>query len=68
MTEKRGLAAAGAALWVVGLVLTIVGLNVPDNPGKWMTVAGNILFLLGLLLEGVIWFRRKRKEEEERRE
>lgn len=68
MTGKRGLAVAGAVLWLVGLILTIVGMNIHTDTGKWMTLAGNILFLFGLLLEGVLWFRRKREEEEERRE
>ena len=52
----------GASLWILGLILFVVGLNIRSSAGSWMTVVGNILFLAGLGLEGVVWFR-KRKEQ-----
>ena len=60
MSKKRIL--FGAACWLLGLAAFIVGLNVSGNAGRWLTVVGQILFLLGLLLEGVFWFRKKREE------
>lgn len=59
--SKKGIL-FGAACWLLGLAAFIVGLNVPGNAGRWLTVVGQILFLLGLLLEGVLWFRKKREE------
>ena len=69
MKKDRIIVLIGASLWIAGLALSIVGLNVQPPAGRWMAVIGNILFLIGLLLEGVIWFRRRRRDnEEERRE
>ena len=69
MNKERILILVGASLWIAGLALSIVGLNVAPPAGRWMAVIGNIVFVLGLLLEGVIWFRRRRQDnEEERRE
>ena len=50
----------GAGLWILGLILSIVGLNIHSDTGTWLSVIGNILFLVGLGIEGYIWFRRKR--------
>ncbi len=60
----------GAAFWIAGLVLSIVGLNIHSETGSWLSVSGNILFFLGLALEGVWWLRSRKesspgKEEEE---
>ena len=48
--------------------MTIIGMNVEAQAGSWMTVAGNVLFLLGLLLEGIYWFRKKKEEENKEEE
>ena len=52
----------GAGLWIVGLVLFLVGLNVKTDAGSWMSVIGNICFFLGLGIEGVYWMK-SRKEQ-----
>ncbi len=62
--KNRQLLATGAILWILGLGMTIAGLNIPGNTGKWIGVIGNILFLIGLMLEGVCWFRAKRSAED----
>lgn len=62
--KNRQLLAIGAILWIVGLGMTIAGLNIPGNAGKWTGVIGNILFLIGLMLEGVCWFRARRSAED----
>ena len=54
----------GAGLWILGLILFLIGLNIHTPTGQWMAIIGNIAFLAGLGLEGVVWFR-KRKEKEE---
>ena len=60
MKNKAG-ELAGAVCWIVGLALAIIGLNVPEDAGKWMMVTGEILFLIGLMIEGVIWFRNRKE-------
>ena len=64
MKEKL-LPALGAGLWILGLVLSIVGLNIHTPTGSWISVVGNVTFLVGLGLE-VIWYyqRWKNKKEE----
>ncbi len=61
---KKRLAALGAGLWILGLILSIVGLNISGAAGQWMTVTGSIAFLAGLGLEGIWWFRGRRDQEE----
>ena len=57
---KKGIRLLGLILWILGLVLSIVGLNVPGTAGTWMAVIGNILFLVGLGVTGYFWLREKR--------
>ena len=62
--KQKGLLIA-AVFWILGLALFLVGLNLPTDTGKWLTVIGQILFLLGLLIEGYFWFRNKRSGQKE---
>ena len=39
---------AGCCLWIIGIAVFIVGLNLVGNIKEWMTVAGSIVFLAGL--------------------
>ena len=41
--------------WIFGLIATIVGLNIKTDTGRWISVIGNITFLIGLALQGVVW-------------
>ena len=66
MDKQKRLAALGASFWILGLVLFVLGLNIPGNAGQWMTVIGSIVFLIGLGLEGVLWFRRRDQEKDEK--
>ena len=61
MMKNKGML-IGAGCWILGLMLAIVGLNIRTDAGSWMTVTGQILFLVGLMIEGVIWFRRKKEK------
>lgn len=60
MENSKLLSVFGAGLWILGLVLTIIGLNLHSSAGTWLTVIGSASFLAGLLAEGVIWFRKRR--------
>lgn len=53
----------GGLLWVVGLVLSIVGMNIRSDTGSLLSVIGNILFLVGLGIVGAAWLIARRKEE-----
>ena len=64
MNGEKRLAALGAGFWILGLVLFVLGLNIPGTAGQWMTVIGSIAFLTGLGLEGIWWFRGRREQEE----
>ncbi len=58
----------GCVLWLLGLVMSIVGMNIPDNAGKLVSVIGNILFLIGLGLVGAAWWIARRQNEKNREE
>jgi len=60
---NRKLTLTACILWLAGLAAFIVGLNIPGDAGKWLTVIGQIVFLIGLALQGVLYFRQKRAEE-----
>lgn len=60
----RKVTVVGCVLWIAGLVASIVGLNLQGDAGRWVSIVGNIVFLLGLGIIGAVWFRKKRLEEE----
>ena len=66
MKNNRTLPALGAGLWILGLILAIVGMNIRAAAGQWMAVIGNICFLTGLGLEGVYWMKRRNEKEKEK--
>ncbi len=64
---KKGLNITGCVLWIAGFVMTIVGLNIQGSTGQWVSVIGNILFLVGLGLVGIVWFKNRREKPEEKK-
>lgn len=65
---ERTLNIIGCVLWIAGLAATITGLNLSGNAGRWLTVIGNIAFLVGLGIVGAIWLRKKKGEQEKKKE
>lgn len=59
--EKK-LTIIGCVLWIAGLAAAILGLNMEGNAGTWTAVGGNIAFLVGLGIMGVVWFRKKKNQ------
>ena len=58
----------GCILWLLGLVMSIVGMNIPDNAGKLVSVIGNFLFLIGLGIVGAAWLIARRQSGNSREE
>ena len=56
--------AAGCGLWIIGLAVFIIGLNLSGNAKDWMTVAGSIVFLAGLGITGAVWMKTKNEPKE----
>ena len=52
---NKQLALPGGILWIIGLVMSIVGMNIGTDTGKLIAVIGNILFLIGLGIVGAAW-------------
>ena len=50
----KKLTIAGCVLWIAGLAAAIIGLNLEGTAGTWTAVAGNIAFLVGLGIMGVV--------------
>lgn len=61
----RKLTIISCVLWIAGITATIVGLNIEGDTGTWLTVCGNIGFLVGLGLQGVLWLRKQREAKKE---
>ena len=57
---NRKLTIAACILWLAGLAAFITGLNIKNETGQWLTVAGEITFFVGLGLEGVLYFRKQK--------
>ena len=55
--------AAGCAMWIIGLIVFITGLNLTGSTKEWMTVTGSIAFLAGLGMLGFVWAKRKKDEQ-----
>ena len=52
---EKTLKILASLFWIIGLAVTIIGLNIQTDTGRWMSVIGNITFLIGLALQGVVW-------------
>jgi len=61
--EKK-LTVIGCAMWIIGLIVAIVGLNLTGDAKTWVSVIGNIVFLIGLGITGFVWLRKKKEEKE----
>ncbi len=64
MNREKIWTAAGCGLWIAGLAVFLIGLNLSGSVKDWMTVIGSIIFLTGLGITGALWIKRKKKEEE----
>ena len=65
---EKTLRVLASLFWILGLAATIIGLNIKTDTGKWVSTIGNITFLVGLALQGVVWAlmsRNKKSPEEE---
>lgn len=62
---KKKLFLPGGILWVIGLVMSIVGMNLEGNAGTWVATIGNILFLVGLGIVGAAWMIARKNEEKQ---
>ena len=60
--DKR-LVLPGGILWIAGLVISIVGMNIKTDTGSLIAIIGNILFLVGLGIVGAAWLMARKKEE-----
>lgn len=54
--------ATGCGLWIAGLAVFIIGLNLDGSIKDWMTVGGSIIFLAGLAITGAAWMKTKPDE------
>ena len=52
-------------LWLAGLAAFIAGLNIKNTTGQWLTVIGQIAFLIGLALQGVLYYKKQKEAPKE---
>ena len=64
MHKGKNWTIAGCGLWIIGLAVFIIGLNLSGNIRGWMTTLGSIAFLAGLGITGALWMKRKKDEDE----
>ena len=57
--RMKKLTIVGGALWIIGLAVFIIGLNMTGNTKEWMTISGSAAFLAGLGMTGVVWMKKK---------
>ena len=60
---NKRLVLPGGILWIAGLVISIVGMNIKTDTGSLIAIIGNILFLAGLGIVGAAWLMARKKEE-----
>ena len=49
----------GCSLWIIGLIVFIVGINLTGNTRETMMTLGSIIFLMGLVLSAIVWMKKK---------
>ena len=59
----KKLTVIGCTMWIVGLVTAIIGLNLTGNARTWVSIVGNVVFLIGLGITGIVWMKKKKDEE-----
>lgn len=59
----KKLTVIGCAMWIVGLVTAIIGLNLTGTAKTWVSIVGNVVFLVGLGITGVVWMKKKKDED-----
>jgi hypothetical protein len=64
----RKLIVPGGILWLAGIALSIIGMNIHTNTGSLLAIVGNILFLVGLGIVGVAWIAERKRNGGNREE
>ena len=59
---QKKLTVIGCTMWIVGLAASIIGLNLTGSAKSWVSIAGNVVFLIGLGITGVVWIKKKKDE------
>ena len=49
----------GCSLWIIGLIVFIVGINLTGNTRETMMTLGSIIFMMGLGLSAIVWIKKK---------
>ncbi|MBR0265952.1 MAG: hypothetical protein IJQ71_00790 [Clostridia bacterium] len=69
---SRKLILPGGILWLSGLLVSIIGMNIKNEHGSLIAVIGNVMFFVGLAIVAAAWLIARRNEEnkpdEEKRE
>ena len=63
---NKRLVLPGGILWIAGLVLSIVGMNLHTRTGDLLAVIGNIVLFIGLGIVGAAWLIRRKKDDEKK--
>ena len=63
MTQQKW-SISGCILWIAGLIVFVVGLNLEGDIKQWLTLIGSIAFLIGLGIVGAVWMKKKRQEDQ----
>jgi purine-cytosine permease-like protein len=58
----------GGILWIAGLVMSIVGMNLHTDTGRLVAIIGNIVFLVGLGIFGAAWLMARKSKDSEKQE
>ena len=61
--EKK-LTVIGCAMWIIGLIAAIVGLNLTGDAKTWVSVIGNVVFLIGLGITGYVFLKKRKTGKE----
>ena len=59
----KKLTMAGCILWIVGLIVFIVGINLTGNTRETMMTLGSIVFMMGLGISVFVWMKKKNDEQ-----
>lgn len=65
--DKR-LVLPGGILWIAGLVMSIVGMNLHTDTGRLVAIIGNIVFLVGFGIFGAAWLMARKSKDSEKQE
>jgi Mg2+ and Co2+ transporter CorA len=60
---QKKLTVIGCTMWIIGLAASIIGMNLTGAAKSWVSITGNVVFLIGLGITGFVWLKKREENQ-----